>query len=128
MPDQESNKYPDIPSKLYFTIGEVSELCDVKPSALRYWEQEFKQLQKLERRANRRYYKREDILFVRRVKELVHEQGYTINGARQHLAAQSKKPQASDLVDSIVYFDIDEIIGDLEEVKEILSSASPKSE
>ena len=120
MQDPESSKVPHIPDKLYFTIGEVSELCDVRPSALRYWEQEFKQLQNLERRANRRYYKRDDILFVLKVKELVHEQGYTISGARQHLANIGQQEPTRDLVDSMPNVDIDELIADLENIKRVL--------
>lgn len=76
---------PDIPRKRYFAIGEVSELCDVKPHVLRYWEQEFPQLKPVKRRGNRRYYQHEDVQMVRRIRSLLYEQGFTIGGARQRL-------------------------------------------
>lgn len=76
---------PDIPGKLYFTIGEVSRLCDLKPHVLRYWEQEFSQLSPSKRRGNRRYYQRKDVLLIREIKGLLYGQGYTIEGARQKL-------------------------------------------
>ncbi len=76
---------PEIPSKRYFTIGEVSELCDVKPHVLRYWEQEFPQLKPVKRRGNRRYYQRGDVMIIRTIRSLLYEQGYTIGGARLQL-------------------------------------------
>ena len=76
---------PPIPAKRYFTIGEVSELCGVKPHVLRYWEQEFTQLKPVKRRGNRRYYQHHEVLLVRRIRELLYEQGFTINGARNRL-------------------------------------------
>ncbi len=76
---------PPIPAKRYFTIGEVSELCGVKPHVLRYWEQEFAQLKPLKRRGNRRYYQHHEVLLVRRIRELLYEQGFTISGARNKL-------------------------------------------
>ena len=81
---------PTIPAKRYFTIGEVSELCGVKPYVLRYWEQEFAQLRPMKRRGNRRYYQHHEVLLVRRIRELLYEQGFTISGARSRLAAGSK--------------------------------------
>jgi DNA-binding transcriptional MerR regulator len=82
---------PPIPAKRYFTIGEVSELCGVKPHVLRYWEQEFTQLRPMKRRGNRRYYQHHEVLLVRRIRELLYEQGFTISGARNRLgeAAQN---------------------------------------
>lgn len=77
---------PPIPSKRYFTIGEVSELCAVKPHVLRYWEQEFPQLKPAKRRGNRRYYQHHDVLMVRRIRSLLYDQGFTIGGARQQLS------------------------------------------
>ena len=77
---------PDIPAKRYFTIGEVSELCGVKPYVLRYWEQEFTQLKPMKRRGNRRYYQHHEVLLVRRIRELLYDQGFTISGARNRLA------------------------------------------
>lgn len=76
---------PPIPAKRYFTIGEVSELCGVKPHVLRYWEQEFTQLKPLKRRGNRRYYQHHEVLLIRRIRELLYEQGFTISGARNKL-------------------------------------------
>jgi DNA-binding transcriptional MerR regulator len=76
---------PTIPNKRYFTIGEVSELCGVKPHVLRYWEQEFTQLKPLKRRGNRRYYQHHEVILVRRIRELLYEHGFTINGARNRL-------------------------------------------
>ncbi|SEP03765.1 MerR family transcriptional regulator [Nitrosovibrio sp. Nv6] len=80
-----SGALPPIPAKRYFTIGEVSELCGVKPHVLRYWEQEFTQLRPVKRRGNRRYYQRHEVLLVRRIRELLYEQGFTIHGARSRL-------------------------------------------
>jgi DNA-binding transcriptional MerR regulator len=77
---------PAIPAKRYFTIGEVSELCAVKPHVLRYWEQEFTQLKPVKRRGNRRYYQHHEVLLIRRIRELLYEQGFTISGARNRLA------------------------------------------
>ena len=79
------NALPAIPAKRYFTIGEVSELCGVKPHVLRYWEQEFNQLKPVKRRGNRRYYQHHEVLLVRRIRELLYSQGFTISGARNRL-------------------------------------------
>jgi DNA-binding transcriptional MerR regulator len=76
---------PAIPAKRYFTIGEVSELCGVKPHVLRYWEQEFTQLKPVKRRGNRRYYQHHEVLLVRRIRQLLYEEGFTISGARNRL-------------------------------------------
>ncbi|MCO5105452.1 MAG: MerR family transcriptional regulator [Burkholderiaceae bacterium] len=81
---------PPIPAKRYFTIGEVSELCGVKPHVLRYWEQEFTQLRPMKRRGNRRYYQHHEVLLVRRIRELLYEQGFTISGARNRLGESSQ--------------------------------------
>ncbi len=80
-----NNELPAIPGKRYFTIGEVSELCGVKPHVLRYWEQEFPQLKPVKRRGNRRYYQRHDVLMIRQIRSLLYEHGFTIGGARQKL-------------------------------------------
>jgi DNA-binding transcriptional MerR regulator len=77
---------PPIPAKRYFAIGEVAELCVVKPHVLRYWEQEFTQLKPMKRRGNRRYYQHHEVLMVRRIRELLYDQGFTISGARNHLS------------------------------------------
>lgn len=79
---------PTIPNKRYFTIGEVSELCAVKPHVLRYWEQEFPELKPVKRRGNRRYYQRHDVLLIRQIRSLLYEKGYTIGGARQQLSSE----------------------------------------
>ncbi|WP_238210385.1 MerR family transcriptional regulator [Caballeronia novacaledonica] len=81
---------PPIPAKRYFTIGEVSELCGVKPHVLRYWEQEFTQLRPVKRRGNRRYYQHHEVLLIRRIRDLLYEQGFTINGARNRLDSQGR--------------------------------------
>ncbi len=92
---------PPIPAKRYFTIGEVSELCGVKPHVLRYWEQEFTQLKPVKRRGNRRYYQHHEVLLIRKIRELLYEQGFTISGARNRLDGAEEKvetiviPQAS---------------------------------
>ncbi len=80
---------PPIPAKRYFTIGEVSELCGVKPHVLRYWEQEFTQLKPVKRRGNRRYYQHHEVLLIRRIRELLYEEGFTISGARNRLDSSS---------------------------------------
>ncbi|MCP4041447.1 MAG: MerR family transcriptional regulator [Gammaproteobacteria bacterium] len=82
---------PAIPGKRYFTIGEVSELCGVKPHVLRYWEQEFPQLKPLKRRGNRRYYQRQDVILIRQIRSLLYENGFTIGGARQRLSGDDAK-------------------------------------
>jgi DNA-binding transcriptional MerR regulator len=87
----QNNELPTIPGKRYFTIGEVSELCDVKPHVLRYWEQEFPQLKPVKRRGNRRYYQRQDVLMIRQIRSLLYEQGYTIGGARLQLTDTIKE-------------------------------------
>src|SRR5438045_4550612 len=85
---------PPIPAKRYFTIGEVSELCGVKPHVLRYWEQEFTQLKPLKRRGNRRYYQHHEVLLIRRIRELLYEHGFTINGARNRLEEHASPASA----------------------------------
>lgn len=91
---QKTAELPEIPRKRYFAIGEVSELCDVKPHVLRYWEQEFPQLKPAKRRGNRRYYQQDDVLMVRRIRSLLYEQGFTIGGARQRLRETPKNVAA----------------------------------
>jgi len=97
-----SSSLPPIPAKRYFTIGEVSELCGVKPHVLRYWEQEFTQLKPVKRRGNRRYYQHHEVLLIRRIRDLLYEQGFTISGARNRLddntgaaSARAGKAEAS---------------------------------
>ncbi len=86
-----NDELPAIPGKRYFTIGEVSELCAVKPHVLRYWEQEFPQLKPVKRRGNRRYYQRQDVIVIRQIRALLYEQGFTIGGARNKLAGEEAR-------------------------------------
>ena len=86
---------PPIPGKRYFTIGEVSDLCAVKPHVLRYWEQEFPQLKPVKRRGNRRYYQRQDVLIIRQIRSLLYDEGFTIGGARQRLTGEEAKTDVS---------------------------------
>jgi len=86
---------PPIPAKRYFTIGEVSQLCGVKPHVLRYWEQEFTQLRPVKRRGNRRYYQHHEVLLIRRIRELLYDQGFTISGARNRLDELANEPARS---------------------------------
>ncbi len=86
-----NDELPVIPGKRYFTIGEVAELCDVKPHVLRYWEQEFPQLKPVKRRGNRRYYQRHDVLLIRQIRSLLYDEGFTIGGARQRLEGVDAK-------------------------------------
>jgi DNA-binding transcriptional MerR regulator len=89
---------PAIPAKRYFTIGEVSELCGVKPHVLRYWEQEFTQLKPVKRRGNRRYYQHHEVLLIRRIRELLYEQGFTISGARNKLDSRAGEGLDEDML------------------------------
>jgi len=90
-----NNELPVIPGKRYFTIGEVSELCAVKPHVLRYWEQEFPQLKPVKRRGNRRYYQRQEVILIRQIRSLLYEDGFTIGGARQKLSGDEVKADTS---------------------------------
>ncbi len=130
---------PEIPGKRYFTIGEVSELCDVKTHVLRYWEQEFTRLKPVKRRGNRRYYQRQDVELIRQIRDLLYLQGYTIQGARQQLqdqrhagpekaaeAAVSGEVKAvpslgSQTPGTVWHMAVEEMIGDLEEIAQMLN-------
>ena len=90
-----NNVLPAIPGKRYFTIGEVSELCGVKPHVLRYWEQEFPQLKPVKRRGNRRYYQRQDVIVIRQIRSLLYDQGFTIGGARNKLEGEEARDDLS---------------------------------
>ncbi|MGH8195346.1 MAG: MerR family transcriptional regulator [Woeseiaceae bacterium] len=90
-----NDELPPIPGKRYFTIGEVSDLCAVKPHVLRYWEQEFPQLKPVKRRGNRRYYQRQDVLIIRQIRSLLYDDGFTIGGARQRLTGDQAKTDVS---------------------------------
>ena len=106
---EESKKVqlPPIPAKRYFTIGEVSELCGVKPHVLRYWEQEFTQLKPVKRRGNRRYYQHHEVLLIRKIRELLYEQGFTISGARNRLDGQEPMEAADQMSSDVVNTDKD---------------------
>ena len=111
-----NNELPAIPGKRYFTIGEVSELCAVKPHVLRYWEQEFPQLKPVKRRGNRRYYQRDDVLTIREIRSLLYDQGYTIGGARQRMTDDDGGVAAPGLQAVIK-----ETIDELEDLLKVLS-------
>lgn len=110
-----NSELPVIPGKRYFTIGEVSELCAVKPHVLRYWEQEFPQLSPVKRRGNRRYYQRQDVITIRQIRALLYDQGFTIGGARQQMSGEAAQQQASQFSQLVT-----QMIGELEEVLLVL--------
>jgi DNA-binding transcriptional MerR regulator len=110
-----NNELPVIPAKRYFAIGEVSDLCGVKPHVLRYWEQEFEQLEPVKRRGNRRYYQRNDVILIRQIRALLYEQGYTIGGAKVHLKSDNVKDDSAKTKQLI-----HQMIGELEDVLDIL--------
>src|ERR1035437_8552218 len=110
---------PPIPAKRYFTIGEVSELCGVKPHVLRYWEQEFTQLKPVKRRGNRRYYQHHEVLLIRRIRALLYEQGFTISGARNKLESRMAEDAAAterEVGDSIEELDLAAIRNEISEI------------
>ncbi|WP_426416739.1 MerR family transcriptional regulator [Aestuariirhabdus sp. LZHN29] len=110
-----NDELPPIPGKRYFTIGEVSDLCAVKPHVLRYWEQEFNELNPVKRRGNRRYYQRQDVLMIRQIRSLLYDQGFTIGGARNRLSGDEVKE------DNTQYRQIvKQMIAELEDVLEVL--------
>ncbi|AQV93615.1 MerR family transcriptional regulator [Cupriavidus necator] len=132
MSDKSSDRIalPPIPAKRYFTIGEVSELCAVKPHVLRYWEQEFTQLKPVKRRGNRRYYQHHEVLLIRRIRDLLYEQGFTINGARNRLdegrhhsatTAAQEAVEASDESAAALSVDIAGLRNELVEVQHLLA-------
>ena len=112
-----NNQLPTIPGKRYFTIGEVSELCAVKPHVLRYWEQEFPSLSPVKRRGNRRYYQRQDVIMIRQIRSLLYQQGFTIDGARQKLAGGEAKEDATQVRQVI-----DQTVSELESLLQDLKS------
>jgi DNA-binding transcriptional MerR regulator len=113
----QNDELPPIPGKRYFTIGEVSGLCEVKPHVLRYWEQEFPQLKPVKRRGNRRYYQRQDVIIIRQIRGLLYGQGFTIGGARQRLEGEDAK------LDQTQYrLLIKQMISELEDVLRVLKA------
>ncbi|MCH2669100.1 MAG: MerR family transcriptional regulator [Gammaproteobacteria bacterium] len=110
-----NSELPSIPGKCYFTIGEVSDLCGVKPHVLRYWEQEFPQLKPVKRRGNRRYYQRQDVLIIRQIRSLLYQEGFTIGGARQKLTGEEAR---TDLTQSQQI--IRQLRTELEEIAKVL--------
>ena len=113
-----NSELPVIPGKRYFTIGEVSELCSVKPHVLRYWEQEFPQLKPVKRRGNRRYYQRQDVIMIREIRALLYEQGFTIGGARLQMENETSKADPTNNHKLVKQMRLE-----LEEVLNILNSA-----
>jgi len=114
---------PAIPAKRYFTIGEVSDLCGVKPYVLRYWEQEFTQLKPMKRRGNRRYYQHHEVLLIRRIRELLYEQGFTISGARNRLTeSHHARPEVVD--DGLDGVDVIEMPDVIEEIAAVADGAA----
>ncbi|AMO24822.1 MerR family transcriptional regulator [Ramlibacter solisilvae] len=111
---------PSIPAKRYFTIGEVSELCGVKPHVLRYWEQEFTQLRPMKRRGNRRYYQHHEVLMIRRIRDLLYDQGFTISGARNKLqelvqVERDKRRAGEVMLEGVEDIDVEDSIADFED-------------
>lgn len=122
----QSNTFPPIPAKRYFTIGEVGELCGVKPHVLRYWEQEFVQLRPVKRRGNRRYYQHQEVLLIRRIRELLYDQGFTINGARNQLGRKKFEIQPvkhdAPRIQAHVAVDLTQLTGEIRSVISLLRS------
>ncbi len=111
---------PQIPDRVYFTIGEASRLCGVKPHVLRYWEQEFEQLQPDKRRGNRRYYRFQDLIMTRRIRSLVHQQGFTLSGAK-HRIEQENKLRGEIAQDESKGMALREVVRELEQIRRLLS-------
>ncbi|MFL9877356.1 MerR family transcriptional regulator [Herbaspirillum rhizosphaerae] len=118
---------PPIPAKRYFTIGEVSELCGVKPHVLRYWEQEFTQLKPVKRRGNRRYYQHHEVLLIRRIRELLYEQGFTISGARNKLDGHLNQDQSEVIEEIEISMGAEEIEAMRTELTGILELLRPRA-
>lgn len=112
-----NDELPVIPGKRYFTIGEVSELCAVKPHVLRYWEQEFPQLKPIKRRGNRRYYQRQDVLTIRQIRALLYDQGFTIGGARLQMSNDSTQTDSSQFTRLV-----SQMITELEQLLDVLKA------
>ena len=117
----DNSRLPPIPGKRYFTIGEVSELCAVKPHVLRYWEQEFPQLKPVKRRGNRRYYQRHEVQLVRQIRNLLYVDGFTISGARNKLETEAQSAGPDGTLDAATHQSIRKLIQELDEVIELLT-------
>ncbi len=118
---------PPIPAKRYFTIGEVSDLCCVKPHVLRYWEQEFTQLKPVKRRGNRRYYQHHEVLLIRRIRDLLYEQGFTISGARNRLGDLHDVPHDQDAAVRLSGTELQALRNDLDAIRNMLADALGKT-
>ena len=122
------NNLPPIPAKRYFTIGEVGDLCGVKPHVLRYWEQEFTQLRPMKRRGNRRYYQHHEVLMIRRIRDLLYDQGFTISGARNKMqellqSERDKKRNGEVMLDGVEVLEVDDVdMEDFEDSQTLESS------
>ena len=114
---------PPIPAKRYFTIGEVSDLCCVKPHVLRYWEQEFTQLKPVKRRGNRRYYQHHEVLLIRRIRDLLYEQGFTISGARNRLGDARDVPHDQDAAVRLTGAEFQALRNELSDIRDALAEA-----
>lgn len=114
---------PPIPAKRYFTIGEVSDLCCVKPHVLRYWEQEFTQLKPVKRRGNRRYYQHHEVLLIRRIRDLLYEQGFTISGARNRLGDARDVPHDQDAAVRLTGAEFQALRTELSDIRDALAEA-----
>lgn len=114
---------PPIPAKRYFTIGEVSDLCCVKPHVLRYWEQEFTQLKPVKRRGNRRYYQHHEVLLIRRIRDLLYEQGFTISGARNRLGDARDVPHDQDAAVRLTGAEFQSLRNELSDIRDALAEA-----
>ncbi len=121
--DESSANLPPIPAKRYFTIGEVSDLCLVKPHVLRYWEQEFTQLKPMKRRGNRRYYQHHEVMLIRRIRHLLYEEGYTIAGARNRLSRGQDQPYDQEAAVRLSAAEFQSLREDLTNVKKLLDQA-----
>jgi DNA-binding transcriptional MerR regulator len=121
---------PPIPAKRYFTIGEVGDLCGVKPHVLRYWEQEFTQLRPMKRRGNRRYYQHHEVLMIRRIRDLLYDQGFTISGARNKMqellqSEREKKRNGEVMLDGVEVLEVDDI--DMDDFEDSQSFDTPEA-
>lgn len=116
------SELPPIPAKRYFTIGEVADLCAVKPHVLRYWEQEFTQLKPVKRRGNRRYYQHHEVLLIRRIRQLLYEEGFTISGARNKLESANDSPKPTNAKETPAkHLTADELRNELIAIRDMLS-------